>query len=88
MEKYSNGTKGLSLQALFAHVSNDNLLNAMVRRIDSGNVRRVIALSEIRLASILQVLRWERQISGTVVPLCDFHCSSTLTLWLTGGLPP
>lgn len=76
------------MQALFAHVSDDYLLNAMVRRIDSGNVRRVITLSEIHLASILQVLRWERQISGTVVPLCDFHHSSTLTHWLAGGLPP
>lgn len=88
MEKYSNGKIRLPLQALFAYVSNDNLLNAMVRRIKSGNVRKVITLSEIHLASILQVLRWERQISGTVVPLCDFHRSSTLTLWLTGGLPP
>lgn len=88
MEKYSNGKIRLPMQALFVHVSEDNVYNAMVQQVDARNVRRVTTLPRIQTASNLQVLRWERQISGTVVPLCDFHCSSTLTLWITGGLPP
>lgn len=76
------------MQTLFVHVSEDDVLNAMVHQVDERDVRRVTTLSRIQTTSDLQVLGRERQISGTVVPLCDFHRSSTLTLWLTGGLPP
>lgn len=88
MEKYSNGEIRLPLQALFVHVSEDDVYNEMVQQVDEGNVRRVTTMPRIQTASNLQVLGWERKLSGTVVPLCDFHRSSTLTLWITGGLPP
>lgn len=76
------------MQALFVHVSEDDVLNAMVHQVDEGNVCRVTTLPRIQTTFNLQVLGRERQLSGTVVPLCDFHRSSTLTLWITGGLPP
>lgn len=76
------------MQALFVHVSENDMLNAMVQQVDARNVRRVFAMHRIQTTFDLQVLQWERQISGTVVPLCDFHCSSTLTHWLSGDLPP
>lgn len=76
------------MQALFVYVSEDNVLNALVQQVDERDVRRVNTLPRIQTTSNLQVLGRERQISGTVVPLCDFHRSSTLTLWLSRSLPP
>lgn len=76
------------MQALFVHVSEDDVLDAMVQQVDERNVCRVTTLPRIQTTSHLQVLGWERQLSGTVVPLRDFHRSSTLTLWISRSLPP
>lgn len=76
------------MQTLFVHVSENDVLNALVQQVDERNVRRVTTLPRIQTTSNLQVLGRERLLSGTVVPLCDFHCVSTLTLWISRSLPP
>lgn len=88
MIRFSNGTKGLSVQALFAYVPIDNVPDAMVRRTDSGNVLGIFAVQGIQDSSLIDVILWSASDSGAVVPLCDFQYSITYSPLFTGLSPP
>lgn len=79
MKKYSNGTKRLSVQALFAYVPINDVPNAMVRRTDARNVLGIFAMQGVQNSPYVYVILPSGTKGGAVVPPCDFQYSNTIS---------
>lgn len=79
MRRFSNGTKRLSVQALFAYVPINDVPNAMVRRTDARNVLGIFAMQGVQDSSHVYVILPSGTKGGTVVPPCDFQYSNTIS---------